>query len=394
MLDLARRCSTPPSWTLLVAVAALGLGSCDRGEVGEAVATGELSRLDDGRLRLLVDSDDIVVEGKIDSMDGPASTRSLALPGERPGELLWLTAVRNQAIDPELGDGLSPEFMCHSNLSLVSPPQLARDTAAFRATDNLDARVVTLIQGQNEVELPRGFGFPLVAGEPLEFFTMVINKNVDEVPFTVRVRTAVEYWRDDDLADPPVPLFRRRIFTFVEANAGGGHHGGHGHHEAAAGTASRAPSAAAGATLGHDSDGRTYTMHWLVPPGRHEYRSRITGQLRLPFDTTVHYATAHLHPHGASIALVDMATGESLFRLAAHPYTDRQGIEEMESFSSVEGLRLERDRDYELVTVYVNPTGEPIDAMGILYLHLRDHAFERLAVPADLPPEAAGADAG
>ncbi len=377
-VDLRRHAGTLP-WALLALAAAFGLGACARPGAGTGPAADAVSRLDDGRLRLVFDSDDLVIERRIESMDGPYSRRQIALAGERPGEVLWLTAVRNEAIDPASGARLSPEFLCHSNLSLASQPQLARDTPAFRSTENLDQRVVTLIQGQNEVELPPGFGFPLAVGEPLEFSTTVINQNVDELPFSVRVRTAVEYRRDGDLEEPVVPLFRRRIFTFVETGAGGhdGGHGGHVHHEAAAAVAMPAPSAGAQATLAQDAAGHTYTMHWLVPPGRHEYRSRIRSQLRLPFDTTLHYATAHLHPHGESIALVDAATGATLLRLAAHRYADRRGIAEMESFSSVEGLRFERDRDYELVTVYDNPTGETIDAMGILYLYLRDHGFER-----------------
>lgn len=389
---------------LAAALALAGLGACTRGGAGEPA----VEALGDGRYRLLVESEDIVIDRRIESMDGPSESRRLELPGERPGELLWLTRVANRALDPESGGELPPELLCHTNLSLASPPQLARETPAFRATENLDERLMTLIQGQNDVELPPGFGFPVAAGEPLELYTMVINPNLDRVPFGVRVRTEVEYLRDADLAEPPMPLFRRRLYTYVEARAAGaaqhaghghgdhgghgehaggdsghaeqghGDHGDHGSHDHAVPVAAPVATAAAEETVvGRDEEGRTYAMHWQVPPGRHEYRTRIGDQLTLPFDTTLHYATAHLHPYGESIALVDAASGETLVRLAARAYLDRKGIEEMESYSSVEGLPIARGGEYELVTVYDNPTSEPIDAMGILYLHLRDHGFER-----------------
>lgn len=360
-------------------IAATSLVGCRGGGVEES--EGEVAARGDHRM--VFDSEEFVIGRKIDSMDGPSAVRSVELEGARDGELLWLTGVSNRAIDATSGDEMSQEFLCHSNLSWGSDAQLHRTTPIFRGTDSADTRLMTLIQGQNEIELPAGFGVPVLAGERLDFFTMVINKNVDQLPLRLKVRTAVGYRRDAELDAPLVPLFKRRLYNAVEIDPDSAlmasrRHGDHGGMEDDHEMAVAAPSAMQQATLEWDEQGRRYGMHWMVAPGRHEFRTPVDDQLELPFDTTVHYVTAHLHPYGESIALVDRSSGEAIFELRAHPYADRLGIARMDSFSSSEGVALSRRGRYELVTVYDNPTDEPVDAMGILYLYLRDRAFERL----------------
>jgi len=349
-----------------------------------------------GGRRVVLESEVITVDRMYHSMDGPSLLVPLDLEPEHRGALLWLTAVRNEAIAAGTGARLSQEFLCHSNLAITSREQLARRSADFDATDNLEARLITLIQGQNEVRLPAGFGLPIVAGEPLELFSMVINRNEANLPFDMRVRTTVEYTPDGMSETPIVPLFRRRLFSYVQTedpqhpgssgdsrhpahrHAMNGPHAMNGQHGDADTMAETAQSAVSDKTLGRDAAGSVYTMHWLVPPGRHVYRTPTRSQLKLGFDTTLHYVTGHLHPFGRSIALIDLTTGEEVFHLTASAYASKIGIEKMESFTSREGKPIYQDRAYELVTVYDNPTDAPIDAMAIVYLHLRDQEFRRL----------------
>ena len=51
----------------------------------------------------------------------------------------------------------------------------------------------------------------------------------------------------------------------------------------------------------------------MVPPGRHEYRTLVTNQLKIPYDTTVHFIGVHAHPHSVALELQDVTSGESLF---------------------------------------------------------------------------------
>jgi hypothetical protein len=339
--------------------------------------------------RLTVRSEPFLITAQFDSMHGPAQTYALSF-GVEEDEILWLRGVRNRAVVPSTQRVLSEEFLCHSNMALAgSPDRLRRVNERFVATASTDPRLFTLIQGRNDVTLPEGFGFPVAASEALIFDSMVINKNWTELPLELAVETAIDYRLDSELEERPRALFKRRIFTFLEvagaalegAASGpeasrGGHHHGEAHHGVAREGQQTATAGMASNLVGHDREGREYTFHWVVEPGRHEYRSEVSTQLLLPFATTLHYATAHLHPFGESVAIVDLDTGETVVHLGAREYDDRIGVAEMDELSSVEGVSFDPSHRYELVTVYDNRSDQPIDAMAIVYLYFHDRAFE------------------
>jgi hypothetical protein len=118
--------------------------------------------------------------------------------------------------------------------------------------------------------------------------------------------------------------------------------------------------------------GMQNTVHWMVPPGRHLYRTEVTEQLNLPCDTTVHYVTGHLHPFGRRLWLRDLESGQTLFEVTGEDYDDRLGVARISEIVSHEGVSIAKDRRYELVTEYVNPGTSATDAMAILYLYALD----------------------
>ena len=121
--------------------------------------------------------------------------------------------------------------------------------------------------------------------------------------------------------------------------------------------------------------GKTNTIHWLIPPGHFESRVPVTDQLDIPYDTTAHYVTGHLHPYGKSLSLIDKTSKETLFTITSSDFTDKLGVAAMTQWSSTEGVELHKDHQYELVTTYHNPTDHPIDAMSILYVYALDKQF-------------------
>jgi hypothetical protein len=348
-------------------------------------AAGAAITADGAERRVTLRSEPFVVDRQMSSMEGPAQIYPVALDAG-PDDIVWLRAVRNRALSEDREVSLSEEFLCHSNLALAGGPEvLDRANPLFRATPGTDPRLFTLIQGRNEVELPEGFAFPVSGGEALQFDSMVINENAEDLAIELVVETTIDYALDTELTMRPQPLFKRRVFTFLEvagaAAAGEGHgEGGHGHHHGAAraeGEEARAEKASA--LSGRDAAGNEYTFHWLVEPGRHEYTSDITAQLALPFATTLHYATAHLHPYGESVRIVDRTTGETVLDLAARQLEGRVGIAEMEELSSSAGVPFDPAHRYDLVTVYDNTTGSAIDAMAIVYLFFHDRGFQLAA---------------
>jgi hypothetical protein len=327
--------------------------------------------------QVVLRSEPFLIEEQMGSMEGPAQMYPVSLDAA-PDDLVWLRGVRNRAIVEDGDPALSEELLCHSNLALAGgPEQLLRANDLFAATPGTDPRLFTLIQGRNEVGLPAGFAFPVTGAEALRFDTMVINENVEELPLELVVETIVEYALDHELAERPQPLFKRRLFTYLEVAAEGEGHGDErAHHHGAARSNSGLDTAEKASSLyGRDTAGHEYTFHWLVEPGRHEYTSEVTDQLALPFSTTLHYATAHLHPYGESARIVDRASGETVLELRARQLEGRVGIAEMEEYSSTTGLLFDAERRYDLVIVYDNTTEQPIDAMAIVYLFLHDRGF-------------------
>jgi hypothetical protein len=110
--------------------------------------------------------------------------------------------------------------------------------------------------------------------------------------------------------------------------------------------------------------------HWIVSPGHHIYRTEITPQLNLPFDTTIHYATIHVHPFARGMKLRDLTTDTTILALNSQDWPDRVGVASVDEFKSIEGIPILRNHRYELEVEYDNPLDSNTDAMAIFYLYL------------------------
>jgi hypothetical protein len=101
----------------------------------------------------------------------------------------------------------------------------------------------------------------------------------------------------------------------------------------------------------------------------------VTPQLNLPFDTTIHYATIHVHPFARGMELRDLTTSETILRLNSRDWSDRIGVAHVEEFKSVAGIPILRGHRYELAVEYDNTSNSNTDAMAILYLYLLEKDF-------------------
>jgi hypothetical protein len=335
------------------------------------------------------------------SMEGPATASQFQF-SDGPPELLWITAYRTRVVGRD-GEAVSQEFMCHNNLDF----DYARHAEVFGWTlphGRID-RLFTASQGQFEVDLPPGFGIPVLSNEPLSLSTQVLNHNVAELDIEVRHRIEIEYVRDADARGRLQPVFPAAAYVLALVD---GQHGVYGVENPSAlqSGASCLPGEVApqSQSSGHgakvDSQGRTFTGHWVVLPGREVRRTLVNSQLQLPFDTTVHFIATHLHPFAESLELRDLTAGESVFRTTARQPASGIGLASVEALSSPEGIPLYADHDYELVSVYENTSGVNQDAMASFFLYLRDPQAEEgleairraLAGPSRVGPLARGAD--
>ena len=338
------------------------------------------------------------------SMTGPRSNQPrIRLSESDPlDETLWLTGVEVEVVAADDLSPVSNDYFCHSNLTLnpeTTSPE--KHNGSFSVPTHADWRLFTLVPGRMSEKLPSGFGLPVKNATLLDNFTMALNQNPGQPDQRIRLRTRIWYRRGSD-AQGLRPLFRRSLYVYQQhlptrdasgqPDAPGGHLGEQCAESCRSDQKGINPSSFVslnqklyaehpGATCCVENAspegivaqfGQENTAHWMVPPGRHVYRSEVTPQLNLPFDTTVHYVTGHLHPFGRSLKLIEMDSGETVFEIRAESLADRLGVQTVSEISSRKGEPIHTDRRYELVTEYVNTTDRPIDAMAILYLYAAD----------------------
>jgi hypothetical protein len=283
----------------------------------------------------------------------------------------------------------SSEWFCHANLTLpgdTAPALLFGEgvetpVEAHRRLNpdnaDLDHRLFTLVPGREEIRLPDGFGIPMRTSEPLEFLSMALNLNAPRPDKRIRFATEITTSVDPSLK----PVFRRALYCHVTSTP----------ETTPRPDAMCVSPAAAGpggyaASCGPDMQdfkpawieerfGKNQIMNWIVPPGRHFYTNDVTAQLNIPKDTTIHYATGHLHPYGAKLELIEENAGGGetpLLSVAVRNSEGRLGVREVSEVSRSEGIPVAKSSRYKLVAEYDNTTGRSIDAMAILYLYLSE----------------------
>ena len=308
------------------------------------------------------------------SMTGPSSTQTIFFPQSDQPELAWITGYRATIVGEDGDTPMSQEFMCHSNLDYDAQ----RHARLFDLPIYHTSRLFTLSQGQFDIKLPEGFGLPYYTDEEFTLTTQVLNLNPIDGSARVRHKVAIDYIldRDVDESRPMKPLFMTSGWGLVLLEGDTGHFGVANPTEEEHG-AGCLPGDAAGHDNYTDAFNREFSGHWVVRPGREENSTLVTNIMKIPYDTTVHYIAVHLHPFAESLTLIDMTTGETVFKSEVDNSEGRVGIDRVEYFASVDGVPVYKDHEYELVSVYNNTTNEDQDSMAVMLLYLRDAKFKK-----------------
>ena len=302
------------------------------------------------------------------SMQGPMSIAGgIYLASGDKCPVQWITGINAQVVDADKQTPVSQEFFCHSNLTFAehsgTPDRYNRELGG---KTHLDWRLFTLVPGRLSIQLPQGFGVPVPAGARLDYVTMTLNLNPRNEVANVRMRTKLQTIAADQPGAPTKALFRRALYVLDS-------HGVTSDMACTMNSATQHMGAACGEMTKISFTGKSgerLMNHWIVPPGRHIYKTEITKQLNLPFDTTVHYATIHVHPFARAMELRDLTTGKIVFRLTSQDWPDRVGVAHVDEFKSAAGVQIFRNHRYELTADYDNTSGVISDAMAILYLYL------------------------
>jgi hypothetical protein len=326
---------------------------------------------EDGIREHTVLSDTYEIDKIYKSMKGPKSTQEVYLSKSGRPELLWITGYKTVMVGADGKTPMSQEFICHSNLDLDIITH--RDLFGWRK-NNSNTRLFTLSQGQAEIKFPEGFGIPILSTEPLELTTQVLNLNDTNSQFKVRHKITLTYIPDRKLNIPMKPLMVLHAFGLKLLEGKDGYFN--------VGHASRDEHGAgcligenAGTKVYRDFFNRIFTGHWVVKPGREVNHTLATRMLVVPYDTTVHYIAVHLHPFAESLELKDLTTGETVYKSNVIGAKDRIGIENVDYFSSEEGIPLFKDHEYEIISVYNNTSDDDQDSMAVMFLYVLDKEF-------------------
>lgn len=303
-------------------------------------------------------------------MQGPWEVKGDFALGGSDQELLWLTGYEATVSDEDGEQRLGQEFICHASLFLDGSVEDYRRMLGTRAYGS--RHIFTLAQGESRIQFPEGFAIPFPARQRVQLRTQALNLNPEHVGKAVRHHIRAEFLHDDELWRRPKPLFMLKGSggVLVPPGQAGESQGKLAH----------------GATL--PINGMVWSGHWIVPPGPHVNTTDVTDDMSVPFDTTIHYITSHLHPYAQWQELRDKTTGAVVHRVEVKPSRDGQLLAEIPPYSSATGLRLQAGHRYELVTSYNNTSGHPITAMSIMFCYCLDkefRGFEPDARPASAP---------
>ncbi len=333
----------------------------------------------------------LLVDRQYEAMEGPAVRLNFKLPGKSKPKLLWLTEYESFMVSGDGKHPVSQEYLCHSIFSIH------KDRIDFNKSDG----TLSANEGFSTVDFPEGFGFPVLSNEEFMSNFQVVNRNAIEKPFIIRNRTKIYYIPQEELKKPFKPLIGHLLSVYKARESMADIKGTDvvymedekGMWLAKAATISPSPDNILHLSKdklisphdqpqchvtnevhdGNSGDINPVTGHWFVKPGRREeVRSNVTKFMDLHFDTTIHFITMHLHAFAESMELRDLTTGESLVKLHAKNYAGKVGLEKIEQFSSAEGIKVYKDHEYELVSVYNNTTDHDISAMAMMTVYLLD----------------------
>ncbi|MDC3336436.1 hypothetical protein OAW23_01060 [Flavobacteriales bacterium] len=320
--------------------------------------------------RIALTSPKFLVDTLYPSMTGPTATHYFNLEQPFGAKINWLVGYSTCVIN-SAGEILSDDFLCHNNLDYNTTDYYHNWGLKGRA-ESLVPRLATLTQGQTAIQFPKGFGIPLKSNQVLSASTQVLNVTDKFINQEIQHKIELDYTSNKNLKPPLKPLFQQSVMVLVEVDTNK--------------LAEKIrhpnidclPVMSTINSLKVCSSGEVYTGHWVLPEGKDTIVRDVTELLKLPFSTTLHYASVHVHPHCTSLELIDRSAGKSIFKSKINNDSTQSRMYVIEDFSSEEGIKLFKDHSYELVCITNHHLKDKRDMMAVMLLYLRDSELEKI----------------
>lgn len=313
----------------------------------------------DSSIRLITPT--LVLDNIYKSMEGPKVMRSFQLDNTK-SELVWLTSFETKALSTNEVDQLSNDYICHTNIDLFEGEHYSRWQLDHRIGQQYP-RLTSMSNGIESYSFPEGFGFPVFTNENLLLATQSLNHNLKGDPFNIKHKINLGFKPHNKIMKP---LMSKTVFVMLPYDAKNPFQGP---------TDTNPNMCLPIETANHsyvNDEGESLSGHWVIFPGSDTYSYDITQQLQLKDSTTMHHIATHLHPFAETLALRDKTADSTLFISKAENYTDKIGLKSVSYFSSIEGVMLYPDHNYELVLQTNNTTKIDQDMMASMFLFVYD----------------------
>jgi hypothetical protein len=228
-------------------------------------------------------------------------------------EPVWVVAYETEVYDAA-GKPVD-EVLCHTFFSSHAVEQLktADGKPVSQEMKGLFSDAFT-----RKIQLPDGFGIRFTPEDHVEWMPMFNNRGPDDLH--LGMRATLHLIREADLTKRLEPV--HSILQSVQ----------------------------------------TPHLFW-VPPGKHQKQTTF----ELPFDGTIHFIGAHIHPHAKSIELFNVTRKAPVWDGRTKQDAAGRTIG-MAIYSDSKGYPVHAGDVYRLTSTYENPTDLPVDAMAGVFL--------------------------
>lgn len=306
------------------------------------------------------------IDGIYKSMEGPKSSNYVQL--SQDSTLLWLTGFHVKAVSASTCKPISNDFVCHTNIDFNDVKYFSN----FNLNDRIGKqypRMTSLSHGLEHFKFPKGYGVPMKGNDLLYVTTESLNHNLPDANFFLKHEVRIDYATDQPNYKP---LMSRTVYIALPYDKYDPYKS-----PLDPGKDYCIPVE----TKNHsydDGQGNKLSGHWVIPIGKHSYRSNIDNQLQITKDSLrLHAAAVHVHPFATKLTLWNKTEKKAIFTCNIINHEKKIGLSKIDALASEEGIWMYSKNEYELVLEVNNTSKTEQDMMGSMFLFFYDQQLDQ-----------------
>ena len=312
-------------------------------------------------------SPDFYIDGIYKSMEGPKSSNFIQLSQDTT--LLWITGFHVKAINSKNKKRISNDFICHTNVDFNDVKYFSSFHLEKRIGKQYP-RMTSLSHGLENFKFPDGYGVPMKGNDLLYVTTESLNHNIPDANYLIKHEVEIDY---QSKTATYKPLMSRTVYVALPYDK----------YDPFKSPLDPGKNFCMPVeTKNHsydDGKGNKLSGHWVIPIGKHSYRSSIDNQLQIETDSIrLHAAAVHVHPFSTALTLWDKTENKVIFRSNIVNHQRKIGLSKIDALSSETGIWMYQNHNYELILDVDNTSKIEQDMMGSMFLFFYDEELDRI----------------